>query len=66
VPSLYDSPDPVCPGCGLEIRWDEVPRVERYIGVSESRILGEDLGLRLDLMVMERALAEREVLRRAG
>lgn len=64
--SLYDSPDPTCPGCGVEIRWAEVPRVERFVGVSHDRILGEDLGVRLDLVVMERALAEREALRRAG
>lgn len=64
--SLYDSPDPCCPGCERELRMADVPRVERYDGISRDRILAEDLGLRLDLRVLEMYLEEREALRRAG
>lgn len=65
IPSLYEAPDPLCPGCQVTIRWDEIPNLSRYARVSVDRIAAEDLGLRLDLHVLERALAEREA-RRAG
>jgi hypothetical protein len=57
VPSVYVSPDPICFGCGAEIAWCDVRGIDRYRGVvSRSRIMGEDLGVRLDLRLAERAM----------
>lgn len=55
---MYESPDPLCSGCRDEIAWSEVPRLERYRNLTEHPLGAEDLGVRLDLVVLERACAE--------
>jgi hypothetical protein len=52
---MYESPDPLCPGCRAEIAWAEVPRLDRYRELTPLR--AEDLGVRLDLVLVERAYA---------
>lgn len=56
IPSLYRTYDAICYGCGAELPWADVPGLDRYRGVSEDRLLGEQLGLRLDLRVCEIAV----------
>lgn len=56
IPSLYTTFDPLCFGCGAELSWDEVPEVYRFANVSNDRILGEELGVRLDLYLCERTV----------
>jgi hypothetical protein len=34
--------------------WAEIPKIERYQNISNDRIAGEDLGVRLDLHILER------------
>ncbi len=66
VPSLWRSVDPCCPGCGIEIEWNEVRNVTRYQNVANDRILAEDLAVRLDLTVMELAVERHREKRMAS
>lgn len=56
IPSLYRSYTLLCHGCGLELRWSDIPGLDAFRGVSDMPIIAEGLGLRLDLRVCEIAI----------
>lgn len=61
IQSLYRSYDPICYGCSSRIPWSSLRGLDRFRGVSDprNRLMGENLGVRLDLKICELAVAER-------
>jgi hypothetical protein len=58
VPPMWSSPDPLCPGCDVEVRWAAVPQRDRWHDLANRPIAAEDLVVRLDLVVVELQAAE--------
>lgn len=53
--------DPVCTGCRLEVRYEDVPRLARYRGPSMAGSTGQEaLAWQLDLIAAAAAVHERE------
>jgi len=53
--------DPMCPGCRMEIRYDDIPKLERFCGHWMAEPMGQEaLALQLDIVAVKKEAETRE------